>query len=144
MLSAATGNSSKMSFMSGKGKGTIEASLKRKKAQKKTTLAVGSLVGLVALVLLVYTLYQYKDVLARGGAEAAKQLGPLVSRILPAIVLGGLSMLIGPEGLIGGVPLGLIFGPEIMGFLGGMLGGGSGGKVAQVARVAQAAAPLME
>lgn len=132
MITSATGNSNKMSFMGGKGKNTIESSLKRKKAQKKTTLAVGSLVGVIALVIFVYTLYQYKDVLARGGAEAAKTLGPLVSRILPAIVLGGLSMLIGPEGLIGGVPIGLIFGPEIMGFLGGMIGGGGKASVPMI------------
>lgn len=121
-------------------KATIASTMQKKKGQKKALMGVSVLAGGAAFGFLIYMVYKHRATLAAGGSEAAKRLGPVISRLLPAAVLGVLSLVLGPEALIGSVPLGLIFGPEIMGGLGGLIGGGmEGGAVAQAAQVASVA-----
>ena len=85
-----------------------------KKQAFKTNTAMGVGLGAIALAGLVYVVYKHRNALISGGSAAAKNLGPIVSRVLPAIVLGALFIWLGPETLIGSVPAGLIFGPELM------------------------------
>ena len=87
--------------------------------KKKTNLALAMGVGLVAAAALIYVVVQNRAALAAGGTAAAKALGPIVSRVLPAIVLGAISMLAGPEGLILGVPVGALFGPTLISAIAG-------------------------
>jgi hypothetical protein len=126
---AATGNSSKI-----KAKEV-------KKAEKKANAAMFVLIGLAGLGGLGYIVYKHRDALVGGGAAAARALGPIVSRVLPAIVLSVLVIWMGPETLIASVPAGLFFGPEMMSALAGLLSGmGSAG----VGRKTQAAGVLMQ
>lgn len=111
---ANSGNASK--------KSTIGSTIQKKKGQKKAMMGVAVLGAATGIGLLVYLAYKHRATLAAGGAEAAKQLGPVVSRLLPAVVLGVASMIVGPEGAIAGVPIGLIFGPQILGGLGSLVG----------------------
>jgi len=117
--------------------------MQERNGQRRALLGVSVLAGGAGFVFLIYRGYKHRATLAAGGSEAAKKLGPIISRLLPAAVLGVLSLVLGPEALIGSVPLGLIFGPEIMGGLGGLIGGGmEGGAVAQAAQVASVASQL--
>lgn len=130
----ATGNSSKKDLKNNKMK------------QKKTNLALVAAASVGALAILGYTVWSYRGALAQGGAAAARALGPVISRLMPAIVVGLLSMVVGPEGAILGVPLGAIFGPEILGVLGGLIGEGNAAAVGtaamQVAASRAAALPV--
>jgi hypothetical protein len=117
MTTTATGNSSKLDLKNNKMK------------QKKTNLALVAAASIGVLAVLGYTVWSYRATLARGGAAAAKTLGPIISRLLPAIVVGVLSMVVGPEGAILGVPLGAIFGPELLGALGGLIGDGNAAAI---------------
>jgi len=86
----------------------------QKMQKKKTNFALLAAVGVFALGALVYVAIRNRSAIAAGGAGAVRALGPIVSRVLPAVVLGILSMIAGPEGIILGVPVGLLFGPELI------------------------------
>lgn len=90
-----------------------------KKQQLKTNFALIAGVGVLAFVALGYVLVRHRAVLAQGAGAVASQLGPIVSRVLPAIVLGILSLIFGPEALLLSVPAGLLVGPELLSLLGG-------------------------
>lgn len=124
-----TGNASKMD------------SKNDKKQHKKTNMALLMVAALGGVAVLGYVVWSYRATLAAGGASAARTLGPIISRVMPAIVVGILSMVVGPEGAILGVPLGAFFGPELLGLLGGLLGEGSAAQIgAGVARIQAAQA----
>lgn len=131
MSTTATGNSSKKDLKNNKMK------------QKKTNLALIAAASVGAVAILGYTVYSYRGALAQGGATAARALGPVISRLLPAIVVGILSMVVGPEGAILGVPLGAIFGPELLGVLGGLIGEGNAAAVGTAALQVAAARAAM-
>lgn len=122
-------------------KETIGSTMQKKKGQKKAMMGLSVVGAAVGLGFLLYMGYKHRDVLAAGGSEAAKALGPVVSRVMPAVVLGIASMIVGPEGAIAGVPIGLLFGPEILGGLGSLLGGSE--AAAAVPAMRAAAAPAM-
>lgn len=128
MSQASTGNTSKI------------AAIIKKKNQKKTNMALAAILAVLGLGGLGYLVYRNRGALAAGGTAAAKQLGPVVSRLLPALVLGAVSMVVGPEGAIAGVPIGLLFGPQILGTLGGLMEGVAGEQAAGAIAAAGAGA----
>lgn len=109
---------------------TGNASKSDKKKQMKTSMALIGILGVAATAGVFWLAYMHRDQIASGGAAAAATLGPILSRVVPAIMIGLLSMIIGPEGAVLGVPIGAIFGPELLSaiafyaFTGGQKSGG--------------------
>lgn len=124
MRTTRTGNSSKSQSKQNK--------IKVKEQEIKTNLALAVIAGILGVGLLGYTIFKYREQLARGGVAAAKALGPFVSRVLPAIVVGVISMVVGPEGAILGVPIGAFFGPEIIAGLAEAFGPGTAGVASSI------------
>lgn len=131
----ATGNRSKDK----KGKQLIQNSLNRKKSAKKTNLAMSVIVAIVGIAVFAYTVFKYRDVLAQGGAAGAKALGPWISRLLPAIIVGLTSTILGPEATpIGGI-VGAVFGPQLLALAGSLVGGSTSAAIAATPPIADAA-----
>ena len=105
-MPASTGNSSKTDKMH----------------QKKANMALMTILAIGMVAFTGYIVYKNRDALLQGGAAAAKTLGPVITRLLPALVLGVLSMVVGPEGAILGVPVGLFAGPYLMSGLASIFG----------------------
>ena len=107
---------------SGTGNSPKNDTKQGKKQQKKTIMTLIRILSVAAVTVRGYVVWKYRATLAAGGVSAERALGPVISRVMPAIVLGILSMIVGPEGAILGVPVGAIFGPELLGILGSLLG----------------------